>query len=274
MESNRSQQLQTGFFLMLGLLGVLVSIMMLGGDKAFFKSYATLYSKMPQVQGLNRGSVVSLAGITIGNVQSLAFEPDENTLVVGMQIEEEFLKRIPADSTVDVRTQGALGDKYIYITPGAMGGAKIEDKGVLLPNPAPDFLAILSERGGEAAKIFDVLSELQKLLANINGGGRVETILNNFAQSSVEIKALSKETRELMTDMRTDSPAKMKQSIEHLNSILTKIDRGDGTLGALINDPSLHQQLKALVGESPRRQYMQSVIRNTIEKSEEKPATK
>lgn len=270
MESNRSQQLQVGLFLALGLIAFLVSIMTLGSDSALFKSYVTVHSKMAQVQGLAKGSVVSLAGMTIGNVHEIRFADGENALILDLKIEKESLERIPKNSTIEVRTQGALGDKYVYIIPGDLGGARLEADGYLEPNSSADFMGILSERGGEAGRIFDILAETQKLLIALNGEGRMDRIMTNVYESTNELKAMSKETRLLVQELRGENPAKIKESVTRLNSILAKIDKGEGTLGALINDPSLHQQLKQLIGESPRRQYMQSVIRNTIEKSDAK----
>ena len=61
---------------------------------------------------------------------------------------------------------------------------------------------------------------------------------------------------------------KLEKSVEKLDSVLTKIDKGQGTLGALINDPSLHQQLKALIGGSARKDHVKSLLRTSIEKEE------
>lgn len=268
MESSRSQQIQVGLFLFLGLVAVLASIMILGSDSALFKSYVTIHSKMSQVQGLAKGSVVSLAGMTIGNVQEIKFAEGENALVLHMRVEKNALERIPKGSSVEVRTQGALGDKYVYIIPADLTAERIEEGDYLLPNSSPDLMGVISERGGEAGKIFDIMTELQKMLVVLNGEGRLDRIMTNIQDSTGEIKTMSKETRLLLQDLRGENPEKLKMTLVHLSSILAKMDKGEGTLGALINDPSLHHQLKALIGESPRRQYMQSVIRGTIEKSD------
>jgi phospholipid/cholesterol/gamma-HCH transport system substrate-binding protein len=50
---------------------------------------------------------------------------------------------------------------------------------------------------------------------------------------------------------------------------MTKIDSGQGTIGALINDPSLHDSLKAMVGGPDRKKNMKSLIRSTIDKNKQ-----
>ena len=45
-----------------------------------------------------------------------------------------------------------------------------------------------------------------------------------------------------------------------LNSILAKIDRGEGTLGLLLNDPTLYEELKLLVGGAGRSTVVRTLI--------------
>jgi phospholipid/cholesterol/gamma-HCH transport system substrate-binding protein len=45
-----------------------------------------------------------------------------------------------------------------------------------------------------------------------------------------------------------------------LNNILGKIDRGEGTLGLLLNDPTLYDEIKTLVGGANRSTVVRSLI--------------
>ena len=45
-----------------------------------------------------------------------------------------------------------------------------------------------------------------------------------------------------------------------LNTILGRIERGDGTLGLLLNDPTLYEELKLLVGGANRSTLVRSVV--------------
>lgn len=253
---------------MIGLIAVMVSILALGGDKTFLTSYAVATSKMTQVQGLAKGSIVSLAGITVGNVQDIKFAEGENALIVVMQIDKKNLDRIPKSSTVEVRTQGALGDKFVYINPGDLKEEKLKDGGSLEPAESTDLMNLLSERGGEAANIFDIINEMKKLLVSINRDGRMDKLMGNMAEASVQLKEMSTDTRKLINEMHGENPKRIKKVLENLDSILAKVDRGEGTLGALINDSALHDQLKTLVGANPRKKYMESMMRTSIQRSE------
>jgi phospholipid/cholesterol/gamma-HCH transport system substrate-binding protein len=51
-----------------------------------------------------------------------------------------------------------------------------------------------------------------------------------------------------------------------LNSILAKIDSGEGTIGLLLNDPSLYEDLKQLVGGAERSTVVKTLIQMTGKK--------
>lgn len=269
MEANFNQQVKVGLFVLAGLIAAMISILVLGGDKAFFTSYAKITSKMSQVQGLNPGSIVSLAGVKVGNVEEINFAEGENALIVVMQIEKKNLERIPKSSTVEVRTQGALGDKFIYINPGELNSEKVTDGGGLEPAVSTDLMNVLSERGGEASNVFDIITEMKNLLVSLNREGRMDKLMGNMAEASVQLKDMSTEMRKLVSELNGENPKKVRKVLEQLDSILAKVDRGEGTLGALINDSSLHDQLKSIVGANPRKKYLESVIRTSIQKSDQ-----
>lgn len=51
-----------------------------------------------------------------------------------------------------------------------------------------------------------------------------------------------------------------------LNSILAKVDRGDGSLGLLLNDPTLYEDLKLLVSGARRSLLVRSMVELMVEK--------
>jgi phospholipid/cholesterol/gamma-HCH transport system substrate-binding protein len=268
MEAHLGQQVKVGLFVVCGLIAAMISILVLGGDRAFFTSYSLIESKMTQVQGLAKGSIVSLAGVTVGNVDRIKFAEGENALIIVMKINTTHLERIPVTSTIEVRTQGALGDKFVYINPGDLKDEKLKEGGTLAPAESTDLMNVLSQRGGEAANVFDIINEMKKLLVAINRDGRMEKLMGNMAEASVQLKEMSAETRKLVSELRGENPKKITQVLTQLDSILAKVDRGEGTLGALINDSSLHDQLKTLVGTNPRKKYLESIMRTSIKKSD------
>lgn len=262
-ENTAAYQKKVGLFLALGLAGLIFSIFFLGGDKRLFTKYIELYGKMPHVQGLNNGSLVSLAGIPIGNIRRIEFAGD-GSVVVTMKIEATHLPHIHEGATIETRTQGALGDKFVYINPGPIDAPSLKDGDTIQVSKELDLMGVLSERGGEAAKIFEALTETLTLLRSVNSGNKVEQILGNLNSASLNFKEMSAEGKLMLAELRSKDQG-ITQAVRHMNSIMAKVDRGDGTLGALVNDSSVHDQIKKILGGGQKKQYLRSILQNSIE---------
>ncbi|MGH8209039.1 MAG: MlaD family protein, partial [Steroidobacteraceae bacterium] len=66
---------------------------------------------------LKVGSPVTMAGVSVGEVESIRFDPQTYKAVVGIRIDPQY-KQIPDDSFASIQTQGLLGGKYIGISAG------------------------------------------------------------------------------------------------------------------------------------------------------------
>lgn len=270
MESHASTQIKVGIFIIIGTVFIFASIFFLGADKSLFTRYVTLHSYFDQVQGLAEGSVVSLSGVTVGNVESITFLSEKNSLDVNLKIDEKYISRIRQGSQVEIRTQGALGDKFIYIIPGDPKNPQAKEGDVLDVAQATDIIGILSERGSEANKIFDIVNELQKTVHAVNAENRLVRIMSNLETASASFNASSKDAQKFFAQINSlGGGEKLGRSMEKFDAILAKIDKGEGSLGALINDPTIHNKLKNLLGGSSQKDRVKSLLRTSIEKGEE-----
>ncbi len=262
-------QYRVGLFIGTGLFVIMMSILLLGGDKIFFTKYVALHIRFDEVQGLFPGSVVSLAGVQVGNVKTIRFIEKESRLDIEMKIDAIYRNRLVAGTKGEIKTQGALGDKFIYLTPGPLDG-KLLANGSIIEGDDTDYMKLLTSREDGAARIIDLIKDTQVLIASINGNGKAAELMRNMADASGKLKSTMTELSTLTASINANIPEnkKIKSAMISLASILEKVDQGKGTLGLLINDPSVYQSLKAFAGGSPRNRYMKDVIRETIQKSE------
>jgi phospholipid/cholesterol/gamma-HCH transport system substrate-binding protein len=65
------------------------------------------------------------------------------------------------------------------------------------------------------------------------------------------------------------SGLQLKPLAQDLRAILDKVNKGQGTLGALINDPSLYEEAKALVGTTNRSRIIRNLIRKAVSEDQE-----
>lgn len=265
-------QYKVGLFIGAGLAAVMAAILLLGANKALLARYVHVHARFTEVQGLFPGSVVSLAGIPVGNIEAIKFVAEQNKLDVSMKINQQYAHRLVEGMTAEVRTQGALGDKYVYLAPGAVNGKPLGDDAVI-ESVETDYMKMLTDREEGAARIIDVIKELHVLIASINQGGRTGEMMRNLTESSAKFKSTLTQLDSLLGEIRGEIPEnkKVRAALVHLSDILEKVDQGKGTLGQLVNDPSVYQNLKAYLGGSPRNRYMKDMIRETIQKSDTTP---
>ena len=76
-----------------------------------------MLAKFDNIGDLKAGSPVSMAGVRIGDVASISFDPQDYKAAVTLRIDPQF-NHIPDDSDASIQTQGLLGGKYVGISPG------------------------------------------------------------------------------------------------------------------------------------------------------------
>lgn len=264
-KASTSHQIKVGLFTVTGVVIALFSILTVGGE-GLIASKAVYHTHFEQVQGLNEGSTVSLAGIRVGNVKKFVFMEDQNKLDVWLSIDRNYLHRLTEGTYIEVRTQGALGDKFIFINPGPTGGKPLAEGSVIPLQEASDIFGMLASKGGEASKLFDIISEVHKMTKAINAEDRLGTTMRNMADASKDLKETAQETKLMVSTLRKENTSeKLASTVKRMDHILAKVERGEGTLGALINDSSLHDSLKAMVGGQERKKSIKNLMRSSIE---------
>jgi phospholipid/cholesterol/gamma-HCH transport system substrate-binding protein len=245
-----------------------VSVVMMGGERWFFGSSTNYKLEFSNVQGLVKGSVVSYGGINIGNVKSISLSPNQR-ISIEVSIDSSWASQITTQTIGEIKTQGALGDKYIMLSQSAVDSTEpatvLPANSTIKVKTEKDFFDMLASRGNESERIFDILNEVYTLTQSINKNNKVEAIMSNLLEASSQFKQTSQTANKMVTDLSKTSQPELQKSMVSLNRILDKVDRGEGTLGALVNDPSLHQSLKSFFGDNERNQKLKSIMRSSVQ---------
>jgi phospholipid/cholesterol/gamma-HCH transport system substrate-binding protein len=134
MKNERSLEIGTGLFVVLGFAALAFLTTQLPGSKLSLASKTAGYqltARFENVGDLQAGAPVSMAGVKVGRVSSVSFDSTDYKAVVSLSIDKAFNK-IPDDSWANVETAGLLGAKYIGLDAGGSetylaNGGKIEN---------------------------------------------------------------------------------------------------------------------------------------------------
>lgn len=120
MRANRTFEIFTGLFVLLGFAALFFLTTQLPSNGFRFTAGNPTYTVTAQfgnVGDLKPGAPVTLAGVRIGDVESIHIDPASFRAVVTMRIEKKY-DQIPDDSGASIDTQGLLGGQYIAISAG------------------------------------------------------------------------------------------------------------------------------------------------------------
>ncbi len=282
-----SAELKIGLFTVLA--ACLFAVFMLKTRDAPFGpggSYS-VFTTVPSAEGIQLGSIVSMAGVQVGRVGTIVLTPSGDARVE-LQLRSTF--QLPKDSVATVKSMGMLGDRTIHLLPGPPSGAYVqpgdtipyaEPKGDLdtltrqMGTIAEDIKAVTSDlrvvsdaiktivtEGDMKASVQRVLNNLEDFTSSINTLGRanqdeLSEIVSNFRSVSETLKGLmgtSQNVLETSGRQVSDQIVALQQATARLNDVLVRIDRiaasverGEGTVGALLNERTTVDALNATI---------------------------
>ena len=248
-----------------------------------FTNYKTLYVEYKNVEGLATSSPVTLNGLVIGKVNSIALNQENGNLLVELQLKTDF--PISKSSIATIYEPGFIGGKQIAIYPNfndktlAEDGQKLRGEvKVGLTEKVGDQLApiqdkfekimlhtdqlitginnVLDKKGQEDLKIS--LLELSKTIEQFHkASASVNTLLD---ENKVQIKGAVTNFNKISGDFSKISDslnkANLGKTVRNLNKTLARVDgimsgleAGKGSMGKLLSDEAFYDNLKATTKE-------------------------
>lgn len=299
-----------GMFIAFGLAIFVIIIFFIGRQQNLFSPVFKVTSNFQNVSGLLVGNNIRFSGINVGIVDNITIIND-STVHVSMLIRRNVQQFIKSDSQAGISSEGIIGDRVLIITQGSSNAPIVSDgQHILSKEPIePDMIMASLLTSANHAEI--ITNQLSQIMLDINSGegtiGRMiqdTTISDNIAQTIQNFKKSSEgfdntikgleETIEVtkvnvfeFMEKLQLTAAKTEIASHELGEIMTKINSGEGTLGALINDTTitsnlnqtlinlkqgtqgLDENMQALKQNFFFRRYYRRMERNELERIEE-----
>ncbi len=304
MPRNRLDEFRVGIFISVGLVLAMVVIFMIGSDSELFQRKYVLFSNFKTVSGLRVGAPVQLAGFKVGHVDKISFpdDPASQEITVRLSLNKEYQSRIRTDSVATIETQGLLGDKFVYVSVGSEAQSVIPDRGIL---PSKDVTSIFS-LAEKAGTILDDISGASKSINDMissltpQGGGDIKAIISSVRKTVEQVEkgnslvhalvydpkgedvisnlsAAMKSVKGILAGAEEESKgniggliANMRAASADLKIILDAVRRGEGTVGRLVMDPSLYDEMRSLFGKANRNRLLRAVVRTTMTENDKR----
>jgi phospholipid/cholesterol/gamma-HCH transport system substrate-binding protein len=244
-----------GFFFLMG------DPLLTGGDEVVVV--------MQDGAGLNRGSAVQLHGVQVGTVRRVDLRSADR---VDVKLKVDNGVRLPADTRAVARAD-MFGATTVELVPGQalvmlQGGDTIRG---FAQKPLPELAA---ELGGQARVLLasadsllspQAVSDLRATASVLPGTAQqLQSAFAELTHAAAAFRRMAEEleqaqagasTAETLAEVRASARAAavtlgtMDQGLASFASIMEKIDRGDGSLGRLVNDDVIYEELTATLRE-------------------------
>jgi len=277
-----SNEAKIGIAVFLAVIILIGGIIFLKGIDFRSKEYRlTLF--YGNVNGLAEGSPITIAGLNIGKVQDMRLAG--NVIAVGVTIDNKV--NISKDSKAFIKSSSLMGGKQIAIIPGVspeilkdgdiLTGAYEADLTELTSTLSPistNVLGIL-ERVNTTfddptrRNIQSILLELNRAAKDLQlviqqQGGHLDHAVGNFTTFSEDMSRFAKRLDTIAVDQKgnlndgiksirvtaktmEEASNRFKDASASIDNVFKKLERGDGTIGKLMNDERLYNHLDSLI---------------------------
>jgi len=105
-----------GLFVIFGIGALVYMSVTIGGASVSASGKYALVAKFENSSGLKEGAFVEMAGVRVGMIKSIVYDPAKYESVVTLVLDTSTT--VPDDSVASIRTSGIIGDRFVKITPG------------------------------------------------------------------------------------------------------------------------------------------------------------
>jgi phospholipid/cholesterol/gamma-HCH transport system substrate-binding protein len=214
---------RVGLSLVVGLALIWVTFESLSNGKLTRDKGYTLTASFNNLKELKVGDEVRMAGVKIGSVLETRLQGRKAEAVLLVDKKVQVCK----DSKATIAMAGLLGSNYVALDLGDEKSGFLDPGSEMKSVETPDLNSLVTQLGDIGKKVDNALSDFNAAMGGKDGQGLLGKV-------------------ELLVE---DNRGNIREITTNLKQITDKVNKGEGTLGRLVNDNKLHDELMASVGE-------------------------
>ncbi len=238
---------------------VALIFLMNGSSGGLFGHDLILRAYFANAAGLKDGAVVSLDGVTIGNVAKTRVVPERNPypVEVVMRVGEKYRSLIHTDSTVRIAPAGVLGDSFVDIDSRRASGPQPPNNAELPISGSPTIEDVISNSQLSLEEINRLMTKIGVLIDTLNTTRGTFGAFINDPQMKRNVESIAANLQ-TVTGALADGKGslgklinddslytKLNSTVDQLNSIVSSINSGKGTAGKLVKDETLYNNFNS-----------------------------
>jgi phospholipid/cholesterol/gamma-HCH transport system substrate-binding protein len=241
-----------------------IIILMSGSSGGLFSHKLVLRSYFENAAGVKDGAVVTLEGVTIGNVTHVLVVPSRNPtpVEVTMQVDHHYISKLHTDSTASIDQAGVLGDSYVDLSSEHASGPPPANNAELKATGSPSIQDVIRTSEGSIEQISRLMAKVEVLVDTLNSKKGTAGEFINDPELYRKINTIAGDLETITSAMAggkgslgkfiTDDTlyTRANSAIDKLDKITTALDEGKGSAGKFLKDDSLYNNLNAAVSNT------------------------
>ncbi len=259
----RWSQLRVGMMAIAAMVILAVLIFLLTSGGSIFRGKVKLYTFMGDSGAMAPGSPVRLNGIVIGNVRNVALSGenlDGRRIKMELDVYEDMLRSIPADSEAYISAENLLGTKFININMGK-AAETIQAEGEIPARQVEGFDEVVASSYDLLTMLKGILTRMDAIVAEVELGkgsiGRFITdpqFYDELTKTVVEVRQIAEaigDGRGSIGKLLQDDSLynQVNKTVADLDGIVQDVRSGRGTAGKLIYDEALYTETRDSLNE-------------------------
>lgn len=243
----RKYETVVGIFVVASLITLLIMVLIAAKQEGLFVEYAQYRAVFKNISGLKPGSEVRLAGVQVGTVKEITVGAD-GRINVTFEVMEKYRNQIREDSRASIGYMGLMGDRSLELTAGSPDKAPIPPKGQVVAVEPLDIMEMVT-------KATPYVETIQKILINLASiTDQVVDPKGDLCRFVKELRIASEKInkKEGTLGLLVNDPKLYKESAKALNSaekILSSLESTKGLMGTLLHDPELRAEVQKMVAD-------------------------
>lgn len=241
---------KVGIFILAAIVLFTYFAMHLGFFRFASKNYSTYYVYFDDLGGLVKKADVKIAGVKVGWVDNIKLV--DSKAKVKLAVKKDF--QIHSDAIGEIRQEGLVGAKYLELMPGTSIYPQMESSATFIRDgkSAVSLETVLSRFESIANNIEQVSASLKETIGDTNQKEQLKSIISNIDKATQRISyftdVLTKDESNIANLAKDigDASKKFNSAINQFDSIMGKVNNGEGLVGKLINDTDLYDDLKVV----------------------------
>ena len=270
-----SNEIKTGILVLTGIILFIIGFSYLKSNDVFITD-RIFYAVYDDVEGVSKGTPVTISGFNVGSVQDIEFYKNSSKLLLKFRVENEF--NFSSESIAQIYETGLIGGKAVAVIP-KYGNELARSGDTLQSDIAPGLTELVNDRLSplqdkiesmvvsadsvlislNAVLNTEAKLEIQSTIENFsstvadlktsagtldeildNNKNQINNIISNVNQTSNELAGLSGSFSDLSIVI-----SNLSESSENIDKIISEISDGEGSLNKLVFDDALINSLDA-----------------------------